>query len=769
MQVLIDNQDGLGAVDYTAYVQFGNTAKVMRQLNKPSVCMFSVVVGGRGYGVPVKDARIVVLAENGVQVFTGYLPSAPELEVLGTNDTGGLYKAVVSAYSLDALLDSKAASAQALYLGQTAQQGWTSLGSATSALLPLNVAEGVPAAGRIAVAPGARWTDAAAVLANSTRSAYRATGSAVEIIPVGSVTHAVANTDPGLTFDPVTLTDQRLLASDVTICGREEPTAYVTEVFWGDGVTANFTFSQKHFEPVAAQKTSIEDLFQGVQLNPQLWVLSDPSGHVALDANGLSCTGGTGREAEATVRSVQQIELAGNTTLEAGGVQITAGSAGTILGMYVGRVQALNCFIGFGITTVAGVSNVAAVVNGTVTGGAFTPVRGHFYTLRMRIMCADVERVRQSYFFLQGTTASATGGAALVSGGWLEMEVQDTTSGLPGAPTVLYAGNVANMPPACFLGLIDSGSLVCSMQSIFCSQTAPVQVAVGASAAAMTPVYEGTAIQGASCKLTTGGVLQFYPASIPSQGSVIFVTYRLAASAVGRRTIAVGSNAAGTLSPVPMWIGTVTSPPAWSSVDCENAADALLAGAEDSSVSLRGTYRQVNTQVGMDVWPGDTLAMAPFADDAEHTAVVRKVTIELAAGAPDALAYEISFANDWAEAFSIHLSAAVPADALIPQQPTNLAAALESLSGLAVTGISGAVLTVQTGVAPPVNGGFEIRRRDNTFGPGNDSDLVARLSTSAISIPRSAPVEAFYVRMFDGASPPNYSMFSAALFVNVPL
>lgn len=769
MQVLIDNQDGLGAVDYTAYVQFGKTAKVVRQPNKPSVCMFSVLVGGRGYTVPVKDARVTVVAGNGVQVFTGYLPTAPELEVLGTSDMGALYKAVVSAYSLDALLDLTATSTQALYLGQTAQQGWSSLSSATSVLLPLNVAEGVPAAGRIAVAPGARWSDAAAVLASSTRSAYRATGSAVEVIPVGSVTHAVANTDPGLTFDPVALTDQRLLAGDFTICGREEPTAYVTEVFSGDGVTANFTLSQKHFEPVAAQKTSIEDLFQGVQLNPQLWVLSDPSGHVALDSNGLSCTGGTGREAEATVRSVQQIELAGNTTLEAGGVQIAAGSTGTVLGMYVGRVQAGNCFVGFGITTVGGVSSVAAVVNGTATGSAFTPMQGHFYTLRMRIMCAEVERVRQSYFFLEGTTASATGGTTVVSGGWVEIEVQDTTSGLPGQPTVLYAGNVTHMPAACFLGLIDSGSLVFSMRSLLCNQTAPVQVAVGASAAAMAPVYEGNAIQGAACKLTTGGILEFYPASIPSQGSVIFAMYRLAARAVGRRGIAVGNNAAGTLSLVPMWIGTVTSPPAWSSVDCENAADALLAGAEDSSVSLRGTYRQLNMQEGIDVWPGDTLTMVPFADEAVHSAVVRKVTIELAAGAPDVLVYETSFANDWAELLSIHLSSGVPADALIPQQPTNLAASLESLSGLAVTGISGAVLTVQTGVAPPIDGGFEIRRRDNTFGPGNDSDLVARLSTSAISIPRSAPVEAFYVRMFDGESPPNYSMFSAALFVNVPL
>jgi len=34
---------------------------------------------------------------------------------------------------------------------------------------------------------------------------------------------------------------------------------------------------------------------------------------------------------------------------------------------------------------------------------------------------------------------------------------------------------------------------------------------------------------------------------------------------------------------------------------------------------------------------------------------------------------------------------------------------------------------------------------------------------------RVTAADRFYVRMFDGASPPNYSEYSAAVFVNLPL
>ena len=44
-----------------------------------------------------------------------------------------------------------------------------------------------------------------------------------------------------------------------------------------------------------------------------------------------------------------------------------------------------------------------------------------------------------------------------------------------------------------------------------------------------------------------------------------------------------------------------------------------------------------------------------------------------------------------------------------------------------------------------------------------------RSATATMSFTRIAASDRFYVRMYDGATQPNYSEFSAALFFNLPL
>ncbi len=62
-----------------------------------------------------------------------------------------------------------------------------------------------------------------------------------------------------------------------------------------------------------------------------------------------------------------------------------------------------------------------------------------------------------------------------------------------------------------------------------------------------------------------------------------------------------------------------------------------------------------------------------------------------------------------------------------------------------------------------------MRRRDWSFGPGTDSNLVLRSPVSNFTIPREAAMEQYYIRLYDASTPPNYSRFSSAIFVNVPL
>jgi hypothetical protein len=134
------------------------------------------------------------------------------------------------------------------------------------------------------------------------------------------------------------------------------------------------------------------------------------------------------------------------------------------------------------------------------------------------------------------------------------------------------------------------------------------------------------------------------------------------------------------------------------------------------------------------------------------------------------LTYRISFANDWAEGLGLKLSETIAADALLPQTALTTAGnVLANLQQLQVVSATGTALQVDAGTAPPAGGGFEVRRRDWDFGPGVDQDLVLRSPVRNFSIPREGQVERYYVRMYDGSTPPVYSRFSSAVFTDLPV
>jgi hypothetical protein len=147
--------------------------------------------------------------------------------------------------------------------------------------------------------------------------------------------------------------------------------------------------------------------------------------------------------------------------------------------------------------------------------------------------------------------------------------------------------------------------------------------------------------------------------------------------------------------------------------------------------------------------------------------VVRTVKVSYRSSYPDLVEYGIQFANDWADDLAIKTSATVPADAGLPAAiaPTWLA----NLTSLSVTTLSGTTVAINAGVTPPTGGGFEIRLRDFAFMPGEDPGLVARATLPNITFSRETANDRFYIRMYDGSTPPNYSQWSTALFINLPL
>jgi hypothetical protein len=218
---------------------------------------------------------------------------------------------------------------------------------------------------------------------------------------------------------------------------------------------------------------------------------------------------------------------------------------------------------------------------------------------------------------------------------------------------------------------------------------------------------------------------------------------------------------------VAAWIGSVTRPPAHRSADCRNAALVMEQAAASVSALWSGMYKGNRTSFATDVWPGDALLLNAPSTNLNAEVVVRTVKVTYRASYPDLVAYEIAFANDWADDLAIKTSAAVPADTWLPAPiaPTVLA----NLTGITVAAMNGSTVTVNTGVTPPSGGGFEIRLRDFAFMPGEDPTLVLRGSQPSLTFSRISASDRFYIRMYDGSTPPNYSEFSTALFINLPL
>lgn len=248
-------------------------------------------------------------------------------------------------------------------------------------------------------------------------------------------------------------------------------------------------------------------------------------------------------------------------------------------------------------------------------------------------------------------------------------------------------------------------------------------------------------------------------ATPPPAGEQITVTYRTVARSTGRAT----QTAASTIA----WIGTVTKPPARSSADCRNAAAILLETAAGASARQSGVYRSTNLELEADVWPGDALSIIAPSCALNAVLVIRKVTLIVQPALPELVEYNLQFANDWAEDLAIHTSSAVPEDAWLPALAPFTP--LPSLAGLSVTSVSGSAVTIDTGSEPPDGGGFEVRRRDYDFHAGEDPGLVMRASVSNLTFARESANDRFYIRAYDGANPPNYSEFSAAVFINLPL
>ncbi|HTD55271.1 MAG TPA: hypothetical protein VK670_07800, partial [Silvibacterium sp.] len=673
MKLTIDNLDGRGAVDYSQTVVATEKFHIQRQLNEPSLCSFTIAPSVANLGTPIRHGRVVVADDTGIILFTGYIASEPSILVVGQSSEGAAVHMAVSAISDEVLLDTQplpqsqagvASQANQLLQGLNARLGVAGISFA--------LAESNGTISHFVADAAQTWSQNAGALASMARSAYRAVNGTVMMMPVGSIVHTLNEASGTLELSALQASMVKALANDITVCGEKEPGAYVTEFFQGDGSTLLFDLTEEPYFPPASKTKPLIDLFQEPTINTQIWQVSDPGSHLSLTASGLTCAGGNGIDGDTTLSTVNQLEMGGSIVQEAGGVQFGAITQGILNGVYDGAISIQNCFAGFQITQTSGTTTISPLVNGAVAGSSFTPVSGHMYMLRLRIYCNEMQRVLQSYNSIDDTGTHTYGGVFLNSSGNVQLEVQDTTNGVAGAPVILYSGSVGNLPGAMTLALVNSANLQCRVASFEVSQQGPVWVISTPSGGGPIVRRLGTTAQGADCKIERTGRLRFYAASTPQAGELIAISYRTSHRAVARLANAQSitqESSNGQLPGTAAWIGTVTSPPARSSVDCENAASALLDMATSRAAAWKGKYSAWNMEQQGDVWPGDVLAVSSTSAGLIANVVVRKVQIELMCTWPGLVEYVIEFANDWADALAVKTSKVVPADVWLPQQP----------------------------------------------------------------------------------------------------
>jgi hypothetical protein len=769
MKITIQGQD------YTAALDTVRPLTIERKLNEPSICerWLSLPANG-GVAAPSRYQPIAVTGDDGTTYFTGYIVVNPLPEYAGLGLEGPRYRTAIQAVSDEILLDQLLAPPSAGITGVTASQLVNSLvahtGSKSISTNGLSLSTPVS---NFAPEPGASWSKNAGQAAAMVRAAYRVVSGDLFLSTVQTTVHPLNETDGSLNLANLAFkaSTKRALANDVTVCGESEPVAYVTEYFLGDGIANQFDLAADPYFLATSKGTIVQELFNEPQINQNLWCASGGAGVFTLGAGGLAMNGGNGIDGQTVFSWLDSIEMGGTLLLEAVGVTVSPGSTGILCGYFGALANAANCAAGFQAAEHSGNGTVTLqpIVQGAQAGTTFTLNPANQYSLRLRVHCPECERSRSAYYSFGDSGPIAAGGEWVLAPGKIQMEVQEFVNGVGATPVTLYDGSVTSLPGTCMLAPVSSINMIGTMRGVNLTN-------LGSGWVVSTPPNGGpysrrigSTAEAAECHMERTGKVAFYTGSTPVAGEQIAVNYRTAGRAAGR---AVNTNSQQVLaqagSPsVAAWIGSVTSPAARSSADCRYAAQVMEQAAAGVSALWSGTYKGNRTSFAADVWPGDELLLNAPSTNLNAQVVVRTVEVTYSPSMPDLVEYDIAFANDWADDLAIKTSAAVPANTVLPAlvAPTVLA----NLTGLTVTTLNGSTVTVNTGATPPAGGGFEIRLRDFAFMPSEDPTMVMRGAQPNLTFSRASASDRFYVRMYDGSTPPNYSEFSTALFINLPL
>ncbi len=785
MKLTIDNLDGLGAQDYTLFVDSGKNPSLVRKLNSPAELKFGLVAGTGGLVVPALGGRVTLVLSNGNDLFTGYVVQSPTYEYLGWADRGLVYRYEISALSDVMLMDQKAPPPHPPFVDRSSGSAFEQL---TAEALPewfdVNGVEAGDPIPYYSVDPAKKWTASAAEIALSGRCAYRDDNGKLFFAPLAADIYALAENEA--TFSPGDLQLQSVnrLVNDLTILGPLEPSAHVKDYFCGDGETSYFYLSQKPFtrssQVALYNRTILDDIY--MELDPTHWVVTDALGVISVSNGQLQVAGGTGTDGQTLLTFIEQVELGGATMLEHGDVVFNAASNGVIGGLYAGAVSITGCLAGFRITPSGDYCNIQALIGGAVTGTALTTQAGHHYVFTTMLYPAEAYRMQQVFHSSIYPSGSPRGGVAVACDVRVVLEVQDIDPTNPAtqiAPaTVLYDDIIPNAPGFCNYALINAGNIQCSLA--FTYIWLPVDALVrttpytdGVPGPSVT-VLTGSLVDGAECQVTTAPALEFYPEYIPAANELIEVSYRGQGHAMARvmNSESIAAHQRGGDDGVRGSLREIGLPVPRTDADCETAALALL---DDAGEGWSGEYQAWSKFLpggAADIFPGDGLALNVPSRLATFVAIVREVDVEITDIVGENSRYTMKFvdAGDPSLDFAFVMALMKQTQVLTPIDVTQVGNYyLTDLTDAEVTDVTSTTMTVDVGFTSVAGGGVEVRYSDDGWGLGYNGNLVGRFTNESFELTRYARAQSYFLRSYDGSYPPKYSRYSVALHVDYPL
>src|SRR5271169_4474080 len=119
MKLIIDNHDGMGQQDYSAYLDAEHLPKLKRRLNRAEEMEAWLASGDAGFRPPASGARVTLQRDDGYKLFTGYLTAAPQQQYLGSAQAGAVWRYALTAIDDSWLLDHNAPTARAPFVYRT--------------------------------------------------------------------------------------------------------------------------------------------------------------------------------------------------------------------------------------------------------------------------------------------------------------------------------------------------------------------------------------------------------------------------------------------------------------------------------------------------------------------------------------------------------------------------------------------------------------------------------------------------------------------------